>query len=1093
MVAVALLFSTVLGDELEQIPEGVQIERVEAWPRQIEFHNRFESAQILITGYLKSGEQIDLTRLATRTRQSEIIDIQSNGRIRPRQDGTETIEFSVAGQSVSIPITVAGFDAPYPVSFVRDVAPALSKLGCNQGTCHGSREGKNGFKLSLRGYDYLFDHRALTDDHGARRMNRVAPDQSLMLLKASGSIAHVGGQVVKPSEPAYQMVRSWIGDGCRLDLNSPRVSKIELLPKNPVVPRIGVKQQMVVNATYGDGTVRDVTAESFIESGNIEILSADRTGLVTTLRRGEAAVLARYEGSYTATTMTIMGDRTGFVWNDPPVHRLIDQLVYDKLQRVKILPSPLCTDEEFVRRVFLDTTGLPPSAAEVRRFLADTRDNRLKRDELIDRLVGSRDYVEHWTNKWADLLQVNRKFLGESGAVALRNWIQDCVANNVPYDQMVRDILTASGSTIENPPAAYWKVLREPDSAMENTTHLFLAIRFNCNKCHDHPFERWTQDQYYHLTAYFAQIGRKEDPDFAGQRVGGSAVESAVPLVEVVYDTNSGETKHDRTGQFVSPEFPYPKSTGQGTGVASRVRRSQLADWLTSPDNPYFASSYVNRLWGYLMGVGLVEPIDDIRAGNPPTNPLLLKALADEFIQSKFDVQHILRMILKSRVYQHSVQTNRWNEDDLINFSHAIPRRLPAEVLFDAIHTATGSRSKIAGVPAGLRAAALPDSGFNIPFLEDFGRPPRESACECERSSGVVLGPIMKLVNGPTVSDALADPNSALTELVTRETDDGRIVEELFLRFLARRPTAEEVTTCRQTISAASDDQAEAELELAELEVSVARALAEWERTLSVSEPEWRPVELIELKSDRQAQFETLSDGSVRVSGPLGQDVYTLRGKLAAAAISGFRLEALDDTSLPAQGPGRAANGNFVLSEFQVEAVHHGTAASVALQNPSADISQEQYEIQKAIDGNAQTGWAVAPQFGVAHAAVFETTYDLPVDSSGELIFRLSHQFGDGQHNLGRFRISWTSSPRPFAPPNLPRDVLEIVKIAVDNQTVEQRNRLQDYFVSVEHPELKQQRDSIAARIEQSQNYRLIGVQDIAWALINSPAFLFNR
>jgi len=357
----------------------------------------------------------------------------------------------------------------------------------------------------------------------------------------------------------------------------------------------------------------------------------------------------------------------------------IDQFVDKKLQAVKILPSGLCGDEEFVRRVYLDLTGQPPAAAQVRGFLADKRDSRTKRDALIDTLIGGREYVEHWTNKWADLLQVNRKFLGEEGAAALRNWIKDRIAENQPYDRFAREILTARGSNVENPPAAYWKIIRDPASLMENTTHLFLAVRFNCNKCHDHPFERWTQDQYYQLSQYFAQVGRKEDAEFAGKKVGGSAVEGAVPLVEVIYDNSTGDVKHDRTGQVVPPSFPYiHNGVAAATGdMPAPPRREQLANWIASKDNQHFAKSYVNRLWGYLFGVGIIEPIDDIRAGNPPTNPELLDALAKDFLASGFDAQHILKTICKSRVYQQSVVTNKWNEDDAINYSHTIPRRLP--------------------------------------------------------------------------------------------------------------------------------------------------------------------------------------------------------------------------------------------------------------------------------------------------------------------------------------------------------------------------------------------------------------------------------
>ena len=346
--------------------------------------------------------------------------------------------------------------------------------------------------------------------------------------------------------------------------------------------------------------------------------SADAAGLITTLRRGEAPVLARYQGNYAATTVTVMGDRTGFAWEEPPAWNKIDELVAAKWKRMKLKPSDLCTDTEFLRRVYLDLTGLPPSAEDLRAFLSDTRDVRLKRDEVIDRLIGSPEYVDHWANKWADMLQCNSKFLGTEGAEAFRAWIRAEVEKNTPYDQFARKILIASGSNHENPAASYWKILRTPTEAMENTTHLFLATRFNCNKCHDHPFERWTQDQYYQLAAYFAQVSLKEDPASKGAKIGGTDVEGAKPLYEIVSDAKEGEVKHDRTGRVTAPAFPFPAKFEKRNRVPAR---EQLADWVTTRDNRYFASSYANRLWGYLTGAGIIEPLDDIRAGNPPATP----------------------------------------------------------------------------------------------------------------------------------------------------------------------------------------------------------------------------------------------------------------------------------------------------------------------------------------------------------------------------------------------------------------------------------------------------------------------------------------
>ncbi|MCA9164863.1 MAG: DUF1549 domain-containing protein, partial [Planctomycetales bacterium] len=462
----------------ESLPEGLNLVAIESYPERIELTNRFDYRQVLITGRLESGETVDLTRMVEVPASPKFVKLADDRVVRPVADGEETLTFRYGDRSVDVPVKVSGADSTPAVSFVRDVQPALSRMSCNAGTCHGAKDGKVGFKLSLRGYDALYDHRALTDDVGARRFNRAAPEQSLILLKATGSIPHVGGVRTHEGDPYYEVVKQWIASGAKLDLDSPRVTSIEIAPHNPSLPRPGMKQQMVVLAHYSDGATRDVTKEAFVESGNIEVIEAEEGGLLKTLRRGEAPVLVRYEGAYAATTITVMGDRSGFVWSNPPTYNYIDERVYDKLQRVKILPSEVCSDAEFVRRVYIDLTGLPPTGQQAREFIEDPTDSRTKRDALVDQLVGSREFVEYWTNKWADLLQVNRKFLGEEGSVALRNWIKNAVATNKPYDEFAYEIITASGSTIENPPASYYKVLRDPDLLMENTTHLFLAVRF---------------------------------------------------------------------------------------------------------------------------------------------------------------------------------------------------------------------------------------------------------------------------------------------------------------------------------------------------------------------------------------------------------------------------------------------------------------------------------------------------------------------------------------------------------------------------------------------------------------------------------------
>jgi len=808
------------------------------------------------------------------------------------------------------------------------------------------------------------------------------------------------------------------------------------------------------------------------------------------LRRGEAPVLARYDGAYAATTVTVMGDRSGFEWQHQPQFNYIDKLVDTKLQRVKVQSSGLATDAEFVRRIYLDLTGLPPTAEQAKAFLEDELPSREKRERLIDELVGSGPYVEYWTNKWCDLLQVNQKFLGDPGVHAFRNWIKQSVAANMPYDQMVREILTASGSTIDHPAAAYYKILRTPEDTMENTTQLFLAVRFNCNKCHDHPFERWTQSQYYHLSAFFAQVGRKEDKRFRGQRLRGSAVEGAKPLVEVIFDTGSGDVKHLQTGEVAAPEFPYQEDLAESEGSRRRV----LADWLTDADNQYFASSYVNRMWGYLLGRGIIEPIDDIRAGNPPTNPELLAALTESFVESGFDTRHLVREICKSRVYQQSIKTNRWNEDDSINFSHATPRRLPAEVLFDSIHQVTGSNYSLPNLPPGFRAAQLPGTDVQIPFLDDFGRPSRESSCECERSTGVMLGPVMKLVNGPTLSNAIADPNNDLAKLATSITDDRKLVEEVFLRFLSRHPSQEEIDVSVAMLNEEIPDAEVARKQLEERREMRLANLPAWEESHN-RVVEWTPISLIDGKSSAGAKFESQDDQSVFVSGPLEKDVYEMTFKLAPGQFTGLRIEALADDRLPAKGPGRAKNGNFVLNEvtLQLKGKDGELGEPLQLGAAQASFSQQGWDVGGAIDGNSSSGWAISPEVGKSHHAIFEVSGDVTIDQASELVVKFTHEFTDSTHNLGKFRLATTSSQRPLRlKSQLSNEIQAIVSKPKADRTEAEQKQLVDFYLANDArlTELQQRWEQAKKLVE---NRRLTGLQDLAWALINSPAFLFNR
>jgi hypothetical protein len=1083
----------------EKLPAGAALVKIEAQPARIELGNPYAYSQLILTGRLASGESLDVTRMASLAA-PPAVKVSPTGLVRPAADGDGALTVSLAGQTLAVPVKVTGQREKYPVSFVRDVMPTLSRMGCNAGTCHGSQEGKNGFKLSLRGYDPLFDHRALTDDLEGRRFNRAAPDASLMLLKTSGAVPHVGGVLTQPGEPYYELLRAWIAGGVKLDLDSPRVTSLAVLPRSAVIGLPGMRQQMAVLATYSDGKVRDVSAEAFLESSNTEVATVDRAGTVTGVRRGEATVLARYEGAYAAAGLVVMGDRAGFAWKDTPEYNALDKLVYEKLRSVKVLPGDVCTDAEFIRRVTIDLTGLPPQPEQVRAFLADGRPARVKRDELVDKLIGSPDFVEHWTNKWADLLQVNRKFLGEEGAAKFRAWVRKAVADNMPYDKFAHAVLTASGSNRDNPPASYFKVLREPGPAIENTTQLFLAIRFNCNKCHDHPFERWTQNQYYETAAFFAQVARAEDPHFKGQKVGGTDVEGAQPLVEVISDTKAGDVTHLRTGQVTPPRFPF---LHRDLAPPTAPRREQLAHWIVSKDNPYFAKSYVNRLWAYLLGVGLIEPIDDIRAGNPPTNPALLDALTKEFIDSGFDVRHVMRMICKSRTYQHSVATNAWNKDDEVNYSHALARRLPAEVLYDAIERATGSVSRLPGLPPGARAAQLLDSAQDVPggFLDLFGKPPRESACECERTGTLMLGPVLNLVNGPVVADAIKDPSNRIARLAATEKNDAKLVEEIYLAALCRLPTKVEMEA---GLRALKDGEADYAAELAEHRRR-AEALAAYQKQLDARQPQWEaeqkrapvwsPLEVTSAVSKGGAVLKKQADGSILASGKNPTpETYVITAKTKLAGITALRLEVLPDASLAANGPGRGSNGNFVLNEFKVTAAAEGSKDKpqpVGLHRAQADFSQDGWAVAGAIDGNPATGWAIAPQFGKAHTAFFELQKPAGSAAGTVLTVTMLQQFPGKDHNIGRFRLSVTGSPVPLALTGPPEQVAKLLHTEPAQRTPQQQAELANFYRALD-PEwvrLGQAVASYPAPVDRRQP----GAQDLMWALINSKAFQFNH
>lgn len=765
-----------LAAEADPTPPA-PVRSIEIRPASLDFSSPGDRRRALVLGVTEAGERIDLTVEATFQPPANV-EAHENGLLVAQNPGSGTVTVSAKDLSATIPVQVADAENTYGSSFVRDVMPILNKAGCTSGPCHGSAKGKNGFKLSLRGYDPEFDYKALLHDLSGRRFNRVDPAKSLMLAKPAQQVAHGGGLRLEAGSRYYETILGWISQNAPFgDPAQDAVVSLEILPSEIFMHSPGREHRVLVVARYADGSTRDVTAETPIASSNTETVKVE-DNLVTGLRSGESTLLVRYEGKFAAIPVTVLNPRAGFEWSALPQHNFIDKLVDAKLERLHIQPSRVASDGDFLRRVSLDLTGRIPTPEEARAFLEDRSPD--KRARKIDDLIGSPAYVDYWTLKWGDLLRSNRKFLSDKGVWEFREWIRQSVASNKPYDVFVRELLTSKGSSFANPPANYYRVARDPKEAMETASQLFLGVRMVCAQCHDHPFERWTQSQYYQMAAFFAAVGVR--PGFqSGEEI-------------VFLKRADNEVKHPTTGAAVEPKFLLAVADAPEI-IDRRDPRESLVDWLTSKENPFFAMAVANRVFSYFLGRGIIDPVDDIRASNPPTNPELLKALTQDFIDSDFNLEHLIRTIVSSRVYQTSFETNVWNEGDGANFSHFAPRRLSAEQLADAIQSAAGARFTLADAPESFTAVQSPDphAGLEDGFLDLFGRPQRETACECERKTEMSLPQTMSLVNGAMLADAVAAPEGRVAELILSGADDQELIDELYLAAYARRPTAQEI------------------------------------------------------------------------------------------------------------------------------------------------------------------------------------------------------------------------------------------------------------------------------------------------------------
>jgi len=738
--------------------------------------------QLLVTGQYPNNEVRDLTAAASFSVPNAAIAKVEGSAAYPLANGDTQIVATIGSLTAAVNCSVKSMELPSPVSFNHETLMALTKHGCNMGACHGSPSGKGGFRLSLRAYDPELDIMTLRSEFFARRTNLLEPANSLLLRKPLMEVAHGGGKRIRKSDPGYKVLEAWVAEGMKLDPAGAAVLlKIETLPTKRVLRAPAAQQQIVVLGHFSDGSIRDLTEAVDFSSSAEAVGKVNVNGLVTKNGRGETAVLARYLDKMATVNIAFLEDVPGFAWNNPAPNNFVDTLVFEKLQQMQILPSDLCSDDEFLRRSYLDLTGRLPSVEEADAFLKET--SASKRAVLIDQLLDTEDFASFWALKWSDVLRSNSKKLKVAGVHKFRKYVFDSVRTDKPMDQFARELLTASGSVFENPAANYWRASRDPLDATETTSQLFLGVRIQCAKCHNHPFEKWTQDNYYGIAAAFTRVGRKNSVD---------------PEEEVIFTAAAGEVTQPRTGKQMKVHLLLK---GDVDVPADVDRRQVFADWLTKPENPFFSKSLVNRIWGHLIGRGIVEPVDDFRDSNPPSNAPLLETLAAQFGQNNFSQKWAIRTIMNSRVYQLSSRTNAFNKTDELYNSHAVTRLLAAEQLLDAICAVTNVPEQFPGMPLGTRATELADPPTDNYFLKVFGQPQREMACQCERSSESNLSQALQMINGPVVHNKLRADNGRIAQMIAGMKTDDEIITSLYLSGLCRLPAAEELAAAKQHIA----------------------------------------------------------------------------------------------------------------------------------------------------------------------------------------------------------------------------------------------------------------------------------------------------
>ena len=761
------------------------------YPPALKLEHQADHHRFVVMAMFADGVTRDVTDEATVSIDPPTVATAQDGVLVPASAGNAQLTAEWSGRQTSAPVTASNIEQPRAVSFRNDVIPVLTRAGCNSGACHGSAKGKNGFRLSLFGFEPAADYISLTREQRGRRVNLADPPSSLMLHKPLAEVDHEGGQRFERDSQLEEILIRWITANVPDDpADVPQLTGVKLMPSECVIRGQDQSQQLMLLATYSDGTDRDVTSLALFSSTDDSTAAVNGKGVVTSGLKGEAYVMARF-GSYAVVShFIVLEDGVAFAWHDdsPPAN-FIDEAINAKLKKLQVNPSPVCSDEVFCRRAYVDVLGVLPTVEEVTAFLADTAPD--KRATLIDALLKRPEFPELWAMKWAEMLRIestSRK-ISFKAMYLYSDWIRRALVENKPLDEMVRELLTDEGGNFSSPATNFYLVESDPTLIAENVAQVFCGIRIQCAQCHNHPFERWTQDDYYSFAAFFPQVGKKTAED---------------PRESIVYNRGGGEVKHLRTGAVMKPQFlggPQPEIK------PGKDRRAILAEWLTAKDNPYFASQFVDRVWAHFLGRGLVDPPDDVRVSNPPSHPQLRETLAAKFVESGYDLRQLVRWVCNTRTYQRSSQTIPSNERDTRNFSHAMVRRLPAEALLDAVCQVTGRPEKFKGLPLGARAAQVADGQTGSYFLDVFGRPARTSACTCERRDEPTLSQALHLINGQTLSEKISHKEGRLARLLDANEPPEQIIGDLYVAAYARRPTEAEQAALMKTLEGVEDNK----------------------------------------------------------------------------------------------------------------------------------------------------------------------------------------------------------------------------------------------------------------------------------------------